>query len=57
MFVAVREWGWGWMKIVDGLDQGENKIREVKFQDFFYSFFLCPLLFFLSYLMLGEKEK
>jgi hypothetical protein len=35
-------------------DQEGNKIREIRLKNFFFSSFFFPL-FFLSYLVIGEK--
>lgn len=40
-----------------GLGQGRNKIREIRFKNFFFSSFFFPLYFFFSYLMSGSWKE
>jgi hypothetical protein len=40
----------GWSEVINGLVQGGNKVRKVKFRNLFCSFFYFPLSFLLSFL-------
>ena len=44
------------LRVIHGRGQGRNKLKEVRLRDLFLSFSFCTLSFFLSYLVLGEKE-
>lgn len=54
MFVVIL---WGWLQVVNGLDQGGKNVLEIRFRDFFHSLSLYFILLSLLSSASGKVER